>query len=170
MREDGLVFFRAGTLKSGKFKEYWITPEKWFEIVARERRCAASWAARNPEKVKLKHLAFRARRQASGIAKPVLKRVIDSCRTRISQALTLKKNGTLVYLGCSTDELRVHLESKFVNGMSWENYGVRGWHVDHVIPLSSACSIEELMPLLHYSNLQPLWWMDNLLKGGRVGT
>ena len=61
-----------------------------------------------------------------------------------------------------------HLESKFTDGMSWDNHTTHGWHIDHIIPLSSAKTLEEVEKLCHFSNLQPLWAIDNLLKGGRV--
>jgi hypothetical protein len=51
--------------------------------------------------------------------------------------------------------------------MNWDNYSFRGWHIDHIIPLTSAKNEEELIKLCHYTNLQPLWAKDNLSKGGR---
>jgi hypothetical protein len=69
-------------------------------------------------------------------------------------------------LGCSTEEFLQHLESKFTEGMSWENQGK--WHVDHIIPISSAITTEELEKLSHYSNLQPLWAKDNLEKSDKI--
>jgi hypothetical protein len=50
--------------------------------------------------------------------------------------------------------------------MNFENYGKNGWHIDHIIPLSSASTEKEIIKLCHYSNLQPLWWDDNIRKGG----
>ena len=54
--------------------------------------------------------------------------------------------------------------------MTWENYGVRGWHIDHIIPVSSVKSNnpEDYKSVLHYTNLQPLWAKDNLSKGNKV--
>jgi hypothetical protein len=52
--------------------------------------------------------------------------------------------------------------------MNWENYGQFGWHVDHIIPLSSAKTEEEIYKLSHYTNLQPLWAQDNLKKGNKI--
>ena len=70
-------------------------------------------------------------------------------------------------LGCTIPELKQYLESKFQEGMTWENWGVHGWHIDHIIPLSSfdlTCR-EQFLKVCHYTNLQPLWAKDNLSKG-----
>lgn len=70
-------------------------------------------------------------------------------------------------IGCSQDELRVYLQSKFTEGMSWDNWGTHGWHIDHIIPIGSALTEKEVLRLSHYTNLQPLWAIDNLRKGDR---
>lgn len=56
------------------------------------------------------------------------------------------------------------MADRFTDGMSWDRYGQ--WEVDHIVPLSSAGSLEDLIRLCHYCNLQPLWKRDNLIKGG----
>ena len=71
-------------------------------------------------------------------------------------------------LGCSIDSLKRHLSKKFKIGMSWDNYGIHGWHIDHIIPLSSAKTIEDIEKLCHYTNLQPLWAKDNLQKSNKI--
>jgi hypothetical protein len=72
-------------------------------------------------------------------------------------------------LGCSIEELKTHLESKFQPGMSWDNYGTKGWHIDHIKPLAlfNLADSNELKKACHYTNLQPLWWQDNLHKGAK---
>lgn len=67
------------------------------------------------------------------------------------------------YIGCTLDELKAHLEKQFQPGMTWANQGE--WHIDHIKPLATAASEKELYSLCHYSNLQPLWAIDNLRKG-----
>lgn len=67
-------------------------------------------------------------------------------------------------LGCTRDQLAHHLQSRFTDGMSWDKYGQ--WEVDHITPLSATQEAAELKRLCHYTNLQPLWKRDNLLKGG----
>jgi len=71
-------------------------------------------------------------------------------------------------LGCSIDFLKQYISNKFDKNMSWDNYGLYGWHIDHIIPLSSAKNKEELEKLCHYSNLQPLWAKDNLQKSNKI--
>ena len=67
-------------------------------------------------------------------------------------------------MGCTNRKLKSHIEAQFTDGMSWEKYGQ--WEVDHVIPLSAARDDQELVPLCHYTNLQPLWKRYNRMKGG----
>ena len=77
-----------------------------------------------------------------------------------------KKNRTFEIVGCTPQELKEHLENQFVSGMTWENRNE--WHIDHITPLSSAKSEEELYKLCHYTNLQPLWAEDNLKKSNKI--
>jgi hypothetical protein len=79
-----------------------------------------------------------------------------------------KKNKTFDIVGCTPQFLKEHMEKQFKDGMTWENYGFYGWHIDHIIPLSSAKTDEELYKLCHYSNLQPLWANENLSKGSKI--
>lgn len=82
-----------------------------------------------------------------------------------------KKNGsrTVDFIGCSIDELKCYLESKFQDGMSWDNYGLHGWHVDHIRPCTSfdLSKKEEQEKCFHYTNLQPLWAIDNIKKSNK---
>ena len=77
-----------------------------------------------------------------------------------------KKNKTFDIVGCSPEFLKEHLENQFVVGMGWDNRNE--WHIDHIIPLSSAKTEEELYCLCHYTNLQPLWAEDNLKKSNKI--
>ncbi|MGR3794613.1 hypothetical protein [Vannielia sp. SX4] len=62
------------------------------------------------------------------------------------------------------ERLRGHIAGQFTHGMSWDRYGQ--WEVDHIIPLSAARTLDQLLALCNFRNLQPLWKRDNLLKGG----
>jgi len=93
-------------------------------------------------------------------------------RTRMQKYIKMKSlkksKRTFEIVGCTPQELRTFIESKFQPGMTWKNHGEYGWHVDHVIALSSAKTEDELMKLFHYTNLQPLWAKDNILKSNKV--
>ena len=77
-----------------------------------------------------------------------------------------KKNKTFDIVGCSPQFLKEHLETQFTDGMSWDDRSE--WHIDHIIPLSSAKTEDELYKLCHYENLQPLWAEDNLKKSNKI--
>ena len=77
-----------------------------------------------------------------------------------------KKNKTFDIVGCSPEFLKEHIEKQFTEGMSWGLLG-QHIHIDHIIPLSSANTEEEIYKLCHYSNLQPLWAEDNLKKSNK---
>ena len=85
------------------------------------------------------------------------------------KSIDKKKNkNTDELLGCSREEFKNHIESLFTEGMNWNNHGIYGWHLDHKIPLSSAKTENEAHSLCHYTNLQPLWWYENLSKGNKI--
>lgn len=100
----------------------------------------------------------------------ILFRLKQSVRHRINTIISrtnmVKSKSSFDLVGIDVLELKQYLESKFIDGMSWDNYGV--WHIDHVIPLSSAKNEEELYKLCHYTNLQPLWGEENLKKGNKL--
>lgn len=79
-----------------------------------------------------------------------------------------KSNVTIDLIGTDILSVKQYLEDKFTDGMNWENQGK--WHIDHIIPLSSANTEEELIKLCHYTNLQPLWAADNLKKSNKILT
>ena len=95
------------------------------------------------------------------------KKIIHNIRCRLWLAVNDKPASLSKSIGCATHELRRHLESKFTEGMSWDNYGLKGWEIDHIKPLSSfdLSDSEQFKKACHYSNLQPLWVKDNRSKG-----
>lgn len=86
-----------------------------------------------------------------------------------SQKATKAKK-TLSLLGCSWEEAKNHIQSKFKEGMTWENYGYYGWHIDHIIPCSffDLTDPEQQKKCFHYTNLQPLWGLENISKGNKL--
>ena len=93
-------------------------------------------------------------------------------RSHLSTALNSNyKSGSAIRdLGCTIAQLKVHLESKFKPGMTWDNWSRNGWHIDHKKPLSSfdLSDPKQLKSACHYTNLQPLWAEDNMRKGDKI--
>ena len=103
-----------------------------------------------------------------------LYRLTSNIRSLIKGSIKRKgkfsKKGTKTreILGCSFEQFKEHLESKFQEGMTWDNHGINGWHIDHIYPVSKARDENHLIELNHYTNLQPLWAKDNLSKGNSI--
>jgi transcription elongation factor Elf1 len=118
----------------------------------------------NKNKIRKNQAGYSKKRCASD---PTFK-LRKNLRTRLYHALKGgAKNGSAVRdMGCTVEQLKEYLESKFQPGMTWDSYGVRGWHIDHIQPLAAfnLTKREELLKACHYTNLQPLWAEDNLRK------
>jgi hypothetical protein len=101
---------------------------------------------------------------------PALRNMMDNLRSRIIHILQGREKSapTLALLGCQTrEELKQYVESKWLTGMSWDNYGKRnGWNLDHIRPCASfdLSDAKQQHQCFHYTNLQPLWWEDNMKK------
>lgn len=142
------------------------------------RERAKQWRLSNPEKAltakrnyKLNHPDRVREQQRRANAKKRLDplfRLAAALRRRVSHALRgfAKSARTLELLGCSFEHFKAHLESQFQPGMSWDNYGIKGWHVDHKKPCVDFDLTDPIQQKLcfHYSNLQPLFALDNLSK------
>jgi len=72
-------------------------------------------------------------------------------------------------LGCSIPEFKAYIEAMFVSGMNWDNWSKDGWHLDHIKPLHKfdLTDPEQLRIACHFTNLQPLWSLDNHRKGSK---
>jgi len=100
-------------------------------------------------------------------------RLIKILRNRLKRFFngTRKERSTMELLGCTREFLITHLESQFKNGMSWDNYGFGAdkWSIDHIKPLSlfELSNVEDLKVAAHYTNLQPMWCLENFSKGNK---
>ena len=99
-------------------------------------------------------------------------KMANAVRRRLGEYLNLKgltkTNKTFTIVGCTPAELKIHLEKQFKPGMTWWNHTPKGWHIDHIIPLASAETLEETEKLAHYTNLQPMWATDNIKKSNKI--
>ncbi len=190
-RADGKVFWQyTAKIKNG---EAWITLDSAIRRNESVKKAASKQRLKNPEKHKFQNEQWRTKNREKhrqnardyyqnnkSHANEVKRKrrmerrnsdpfyaFMEGVRSQINRAFRNKnysKNSkTKDILGCGWDELSRHIESQFVSGMGWFNRSK--WHVDHIIPLASAKTMDDVVRLNHYTNLQPLWAMDNLKKG-----
>lgn len=133
----------------------------------REKRIESSkkYAIENKEKVAQYKIKHKAKKRLDPIY--VLSQQV-SCLVRISLINKgfPKRGKTLEIIGCDWDSFALHIERQFLPNMSWENRSE--WHIDHIIPLASANTEEDVILLNHFTNLRPLWAKDNLSKGSKM--
>jgi len=147
----------------------------------RAKQSASKWAKNNPEAIR-KQIQKRNRKDPhwhtkyhnARCRKDINYKLLHNLRNRLYQALKrgAKKSSTLFYLGCSIQEFKQYLESQFKEGMSWDSYGNKEgqWSIDHINPCSSFdhSDEEQIKKCWHYSNMQPMWHVENLKKHARI--
>lgn len=155
--------------KTKKFRDN--NPDKVKEIyrkwrdnnLLRERERSNSWKVSNRDKINEYRIE---RRKKDNIYK-----ITENLRNRVRNFFSVrnirKSNRTFEIVGCSPQFLKDYIESKFTENMSWDKMGSE-IHIDHIIPLSSAKTEEEVYKLCHYTNLQPLWAHENMSKGNKI--
>jgi hypothetical protein len=123
---------------------------------------------RDREKNRIRNTTYTSNKYKSKIEYKVLCNIRSRLRRAIKE--NKKSDKTIELLGCSIHEFKKYLESKFTNGMNWGNYGIKGWHFDHIIP----CDVFDLTKseaqkfCFNYLNLQPMWWIENIKKSSNV--
>ena len=142
-----------------KLKEYnkkWIqeNPDKMYAIRKKHREEHRDKINQRRRQKRKKNINFRLR-------------TIISNRIRLALSRGSKNSTSCGLTGCSWEYLKLYLEGQFTAGMSWGNYGK--WHIDHIKPCCSfdLTDIEQQKVCFHYTNLQPLWAIDNLKKSGK---
>jgi len=99
----------------------------------------------------------------------------NSCYRAFKSIGQKKNNPSLKLLELETwQQLAKHLQAQFYDHpetgeeMTFDDHGIYGWHIDHIIPISTAKTEEDIIKLCHYTNLQPLWAEENLSKGNKI--
>jgi len=159
-------------------REYRITVGERINRLNRERYArnrdkfrlyAREWQKKH--KKRLSQLRKEKRKDINHRMKEVLR-----CRIRAAIARMAIYNHKYKYtssinlLGDSISNVIKYLEKQFKPGMTWENHGKNGWHIDHIIPCVSfdLTDYEQQKKCFHYTNLQPLWASDNISKGAKI--
>jgi len=141
-----------------------LTPEERLE---KERKYAIEYYYKNKEKQNKKSAERNKLRMLNDSNFKLSHNIRVLIRKSLQNQFTTKSKKTIEILGCSFDEFKIHLESRFDDKMNWENQGTY-WHMDHIIPISSAETEEDIYRLNHYKNFQPLYWLDNLKKSNKI--
>lgn len=128
--------------------------------IVRKRR----WRALNKDH----HLAVSRAYDRKQLRENPQRRLSKNLRHCLYKAVSGKTTGAsaAVLIGCGIDQFRARLESMFAPGMSWDNYGLRGWNLDHIRPLASfdLSDAKQVAEAFHYTNIRPLWAIDNQRK------
>jgi hypothetical protein len=135
------------------------------KILERDRK----YREANPELVRSNARTRDKRRHAKWKSDPIYqmaRRVRGRMRMALREKGFSKESKTAKTLGCSWKQFAKHIESQFTDGMNWDNQSE--WHLDHVVPLSCATTIEGLEKLSHYTNIRPLWAAENLRKSDNL--
>jgi len=132
------------------------------------RKTVAKYTAENKEKIR----DFQRKYATKRYEEDVEFRIQKILRARLLVALKGRSKATSAtrLVGCSIAKLKKHLELMFDSGMTWDNYGHRTWHIDHIIPLAAfdLTKPAQQRKAFHWKNLQPLWAIENLRKGART--
>lgn len=141
--------------------------KKWYQKnKTKVAENSADWVARNPER----NREYKRKWTKDRYTNNPLVRLKDNLSTQIRFSMrsagSRKSKRTLEYLGCSISDFANHMGKQFLEGMSWDNMGE--WHIDHILPTSSAKSVDDLIALLHFTNLRPLWAEDNIRKSNKI--
>lgn len=140
---------RSDPDKAAKIREYWIA-----------------------YRAKPENKARRSERDKTRRKTDLLFKIMRSLRSRVGRAL--KKGGkccsTADLIGCDVGFLRRWIEVKWKPGMSWDNYGRKGWHIDHIMPCASfdLSDPRQQRICFRWTNLQPLWALDNIKKSDKI--
>jgi hypothetical protein len=158
---------RPNYYKSLKWKIYkrnWIRNKRKQDKLFHDRELIRnnSWKKNNRNKINICRKYYDVNRRK----KDINFKLICYLRSRLSNVLrkNKKSKSTMKLIGCSVEQLKQHLEQKFTKGMSFSNYGK--WHIDHIKSCArfDLSKPEEQKRCFHYTNLQPLWAVDNLRK------
>lgn len=137
--------------------------------IENQRGRSAKWRKANPEKARELQSRYYVQRRHADPSFKVLTNLRNRINGLLRKAGTQKADRTVKLIGCTPLELKTHIESQFLPGMSWANHGA--WHIDHKRPCASFDLTDpaQQRACFHFTNLQPLWAADNIRKGARFG-
>lgn len=162
-------------MDDAKYCQYCKTLKSKIEFQKHRAKCRScrtletrEWNSKNKEQ----HNSYQRQYKSKLYKTNINFKIKQILRARLNKAI---KNGWKVgssvdLLGCSIEDFKVYLESKFQDGMNWNNHSKNGWHIDHIMPLDNfdLSNENELKLACHYTNLQPMWSKENCSKSNKV--
>jgi len=140
--------------------------KSYYKHLDKNRAKRRDWNACNKEQKAIYQRQYLSKRYKEDVQFRLRKNIRSRTKQLVSSYFSTSK-----YLGCSTEEFKQYLESKFQPGMTWDNYGCGRykWNIDHIIPLSSFnLTVEsERYIACNFLNMRPLWHIDNVLKSNK---
>jgi hypothetical protein len=121
---------------------------------------------KNKEKLAEKNKLYQQNRTKNDCIYRFKRNVQSLIRCSFKRTNYHKNSKTVDILGCGIEDFKSYIQSKFKKGMSFDNSGK--WHLDHIIPLATANTEEDVIRLNHYTNFQPLWAEENLKKSNKI--
>lgn len=146
-------------------RKYWR--EGYAKEPQRYRNKSRRWAMANKDKINIRNR----RKYRTNLNFRLALSLRNQLRTALRSSGNISRHRrTIQLLGCSIDSFKIYLESKFQVGMTWQTYGVNGWELDHIIPVSifDLSKPEHQRACFHFSNIQPMWLSNNRSKQDKV--
>ena len=163
---EGIIGKKCCKCKSWQpLTEYNYSKSHWDNLRVDCKECLVEWRKENREILNKNHKEYEKNRKLTDAEFKLLKTLRSRLGCAIKRQQSNKCDTTIELLGCSISFFKGFLESKFKEGMTWENHGE--WHIDHIKPCASfnLLNEDEQKKCFHYTNLQPLWASENLSKG-----
>lgn len=157
---------------SATYKKHWYSEnrerilDKSRSAYEKDGKAKRAYALEYQKKHLPRIVAARANRQKVDPVYAAKERVRALIKQCLKTSGTEKTSRTSQILGCTTKQFKEHLERQFLPNMGWHNFSE--WHIDHIVPISSAKTEEEVIALNHFTNLRPLWASENLRKSNRM--
>jgi hypothetical protein len=168
---DGRKARNARVVENQRQAQAKWTPERWDKLNARRRERYKQRMTDPKKRAKLitRQIKATTRYRATLPRERQLRFLLANRVSSALKGIADKSASTLRLLSCDIPWLKAWLEVHFQPGMTWDNYGMKGWHVDHIRPCASFNLVDhkEQKRCFHWTNLQPLWALENLQKSDK---
>lgn len=158
-RADKNRVYRAEYYQKNRDKVLKKTAEYVRKNADKVHKRQAKWRRKNADELRKRKAEY-----SSKIEVKIVNRQRSRLKTIVESTSVRRHEMT----GCTPLQLRQHIESQFVKGMTWENQG--RWHIDHIMPCSAfdLTKPDQVKVCFNWQNLRPIWAKKNLSKGKKI--